>query len=190
MNKKIIILIVIVLILFILGGGFFWWWQDQKDVRELNKNLPEGVRVVKSLFGREYKVVNEIDGYEFKVPYAWKGLDRAEYRSEKTEQGYKASSMGLEGKEGVGRLVGIDQFKIEKLESFDLEEWVKIYFATFGLVGEFTKDKVGRFEIVKTRENVHFGDMDIYFFQKNSRIYGVIGGSEEFIRYIIANGKW
>ena len=67
MKKKIIIIISIVLIL-VAGGGFFWWNGNQKDVRELNKNLPEGVRVMKSLIGNEYKVVNKIDGYEFKVP--------------------------------------------------------------------------------------------------------------------------
>lgn len=187
MTKKIILLILTVLV---VGSAGFFWWQNQKDVRELNKNLPEGVRVVKSLIGKEYKVVNKIDGYEFKVPHKWNGLDRIEYRPEKIEQGYTASSMGLEGKEGVGRILGIDCFKIENLEGFNLEEWAKTYFVKFGLVGEFTKDKIEEFEIVKTQENVHFGGMYVYFFQKNSVIYGIISGSEEFIRYIITNGKW
>ncbi|MDO8659513.1 MAG: hypothetical protein Q7K54_02830, partial [Candidatus Parcubacteria bacterium] len=68
MIKKIVLLVVV---LGLFGGGFFYWWNNQADVRELNKTLPEGVKVVKSFFGGEYKVINKIDGYEFKVPKEW-----------------------------------------------------------------------------------------------------------------------
>lgn len=56
-----------VIALVLVGGGFFYWWQNQADARELNKTLPEGIGVVKSLFGfgDEYKVVNKIDNYSF-----------------------------------------------------------------------------------------------------------------------------
>ncbi len=68
--KKLIFWVVSVAVLVLAAGGFFYWWQNQADVRELNKTLPEGVRVVKSLIGSEYKIVNKIDGYEFKIPLA------------------------------------------------------------------------------------------------------------------------
>src|SRR3989344_1766137 len=71
--KKNLIVGGIVLALIIAGGSVFLWQKNQADVAELNNALPEGIRVVKSLFGNEYRVVNKIDGYEFRVP---KGNDQ------------------------------------------------------------------------------------------------------------------
>ena len=70
-----------VFVLLLISGGVFYWQNNQKDVREFNKNLPVGVKVAKNIFGfgQEYKVVNKIDGYEFKVPSAWKGIEKIEY---------------------------------------------------------------------------------------------------------------
>lgn len=184
MWKKIAPLFVV---LAIAGGGFFYWQNNQKDVKELNKNLPKGVKVVKSFFGNEYKVVNKIDGYEFKVPKEWKGLSEIIYTPERTESGYTGTSIELREKEG-GRSVGIDRFRAEG--DINLEEWSRAEFDTFGLVGDFTKDKLGRFEIVKTQENVHFGGEYVYFFKGNKIIYSLTGQSEEFIREIILNGRW
>src|SRR3989338_10885401 len=101
---------ILVFVLVLAGSGFFYW-QSQKDVRELNKTLPKGVRVVKSLIGSEYKVVNKIDGYEFKVPSAWKGVKEIGYISERNESGYVGTSINLQGIEGMGGVIGIDQFK-------------------------------------------------------------------------------
>ena|SRR3989338_163656 len=67
MNKKTAIAIFILVLIF-SGGGFLLWQNSKAAVKDLNATLPEGVRVVKSLFGNEYRVVNKIDGYEFKVP--------------------------------------------------------------------------------------------------------------------------
>ncbi|MFQ6082596.1 MAG: hypothetical protein ACE5WD_04455, partial [Candidatus Aminicenantia bacterium] len=173
----------------IVGTAGFFWWQNQKDVRELNKNLPEGVRVVKSLTGKEYRVVNRIDGYEFKVPEEWRGINEIEYIPERTEEGYTMASIELEGKEGESRVFVINRFKTEKPD-LNLELWVKTNFDTFGLIGDFSKDKVKEFDIVKTQENVHLLGMYVYFFKKNSGIYAITGGSEEFIRDIIISGKW
>ena len=58
------------------------------------------------------------------------------------------------------------------------------------LAGDFTKDTIGGINIVKTQENVHFGGEYTYFFKKGSLIYSATGPSEEFIKYIILNGKW
>ena len=187
MPKKIIILVFIILIL-IAGGGFFWWDGNQKDVRGLNKNLPEGVRVVKSLFGKEYKVVNKIDGYEFKVPEEWGGIEDVDYIPEREVKGFQSANITIEGLKGEARLMGISSFK-EK-EDLNLKDWAQKMFNAFGLVGDFTPETVGDFETIKTQENIHLGGMYVYFLKKNLRIYVITGGSEEFIRYIIANGKW
>ena len=187
-SKKIIVSIGIVIIL-LLGAGGVFWWQNQKDVRELNKNLPEGVRVVKSLIWNEYKVVNRIDGYEFKASKEWGGINEIEYVPERTEEGYTAASIGIEGKEGGSRIVTIDRFKAEKTD-IDLEKWAKTNFEAFGLVGNFEKDNVAGFRVVKTTEEVHLLAMCVYFFQKDLAIYAIVKGTEEFIRYIIDNGKW
>ena|SRR3989338_1198780 len=96
MGKKVIFLISIIVVLLLAGGGVFYWWQNQADVRELNKTLPVGVRVEKSLAG-EYKVVNDIDGYEFKVPGGWMGVQEIAYTPESTEQGYVLAGIELEG---------------------------------------------------------------------------------------------
>jgi hypothetical protein len=188
MTKKIIISIVIVLIL--AAGGFFWWQENQKDVRELNENLPEGVRVTKSLFSNEYWVINKIDGYEFKVPDAWGGLNEIEYVPERKAQGYIGSSLYLEGKEGFGRVVGIDRFTSGGDVGADLKSWAEANFDAFGLVGDFSENMVGEINVAKTQENVHLGGEYVYFFEKNGIFYTITGPSEKFIREIILNGKW
>jgi hypothetical protein len=174
------------LLLIIIGGVF--WWQNQKDVMELNKNLPEGIKIIKSL-DNKYRIINKIDGYEFKIPDAWQGIEEIIYISERTEEKYTGSSIELKGKIGGSRIVYIDLFKNNEL-NLNLSEWAKVIFDTFSLVGEFSTDKVGQFEIAKTKENVHLLGMDVYFFRQGSRVYSITNGSEEFIKDIIINGKW
>ncbi len=187
MNKKIIVLVSAAVLIFAVGG-FFWWNGNQKDVRELNKNLPKGVRVVKSLFGEEYKVVNKIDGYEFRVPGEWRGVKEVAYTSERIEEGYTFDSIELEGKEGAGRIIGLNRFQIEQSD-VNLEEWAKNSFEISGLKSDFSKDKIGKSEIIKTKEQIGIIGY-VYFFKKNLSLYTLTGGSEEFIREIIFNGKW
>lgn len=182
-------LVSILVILGLAGGGLFYWWQNQADVRALNKTLPEGVRVEKSLFGEEYKVVNKIDGYEFKVPKEWDGIEEVAYDSAKTEQGYTASSLGMEGNKNNFKFAGIDRY-VTYDSSINLISWSQENFKNFGLTGNFSEDSVGELNTVKTQENVNLGGMWVYFFQKNSAVYAITNGSEEFIKYIIANGQW
>ena len=187
MVKKIIFTIIT---LCFIVGGFFYWQQNQADVKKLNENLPDGVKIVKSLIGEKYKVLNKIDGYEFKIPPEWKGIKEIEYFPQETERGYTGSSIGLRGNLGEGRVMGVDSFELDEARTLELKEWAEIYFEIFGLIGEFVNGKIGDLEIVKTRENVHLGGMHVYFFQKEFNLYGIICGSEEFIHYIITNGRW
>ena len=187
MFKKIVISFLIIAFLAMAGGGFYWW-QANQAVAGLNKSLPSGVKVVKSLFRRDYTVVNKIDGYEFKVPKAWGGIEEIEHVPERTEGDYTAASISVKGKDGWSRLVTIDRFKVDKLK--DLESWAKINFESFGLTGDFSKDKIGYLEIVKSQENIHLGGMYVYFFEGDLSVYAITNGSEEFIQEIILNGKW
>ena len=187
MMKKIVPAVLAIMVLGLFGGGFFYWWNNQADVRELNKTLPDGVKVAKSLYGSEYKVVNKIDGYEFKVPGEWRGVNEIAYVPEREEEGYVLSGIELEGKDGGSRIVVVNRFGEEDVA---LRIWAKKNFETFGLVGDFSEDKVDGFDTVKTQENVHLGSMFVFFFKKGSAIYSITNGSEEFIRYIITNGKW
>ena len=77
MQKKTTILILIIVIVLLLIGGVYWWWQGEAELKELNKNLPEGIRVEKRN-GQEV-IINTIDGYEIKVPEEWGGIEIAEY---------------------------------------------------------------------------------------------------------------
>jgi len=185
MAKKILFLFIIILLL--IGGGVFYWWQNQEDVKELNKGLPEGVRVVKNLKG-EYWVVNRIDGYEFKVPDEWGGLREIEYIPEREEKGFRGSSINIIGIKGEARGGGIDRFKAEK--EANLIAWAQDMFNTVGLIGDFTPERVGNFEAIKTQENVHLLGMYMYFIKKEASVYTFTCGSEEYIREIIISGKW
>jgi hypothetical protein len=185
MLKKIIFLFLVVIL---LAGGFFYFWRSQENVRALNETLPKGVKVEKSLLGN-YKVVNKIDGYEFKVPKAWKGVEEIEYVSERTESDYTAASVSLKGRVGGSRLVTIDRFKTI-YPSIDLISWATDNFQTFGLSGIFHADIVGPFKTVKTQEETHLLGMYVYFFNNDKAIYGITNGSEDFIKEIILSGKW
>jgi len=182
---------ILVFVLVLAGGGFFYRQNNQKDVKELNKNLPPGVKIVKSIFGfgKEYKVINKIDGYEFKVPSAWKGVNKIEYTPEREMAGYFFNSVELEGIRGEGRIVGINRFKLNTPD-INLIDWVKNTFELFGLSNNFNKDKISNLEIVSTSERIDLLTGYGYFFKKNSVIYSITGGSEDFIREIISNGKW
>ena len=187
MNKKLVV--GGVLLLLVIGGGGFFVWQNGKDVRELNRNLPMGVSVTKSLFGNAYKVVNKIDRYEFEVPERWHGVNEIAYIPENTDGEYTVTTTQLEGKEGASRIVTVNRFKSGE-PNIDLKSWAKTNFDTYGLEGEFTKDNVGILEVVKTQESVHLLGMYVYFFQKDFTVYAIANGSEAFIREIITHGEW
>jgi len=76
MKKNIVILIVVGVILILAIGVVYFFWQGGPRLRSINKNLPKGIRVEKRN-GQEV-VVNDIDGYEIKVPKEWGGVREVE----------------------------------------------------------------------------------------------------------------
>lgn len=184
-TKKLIILIIFLLLLVV--GGVFWWW-NQKDIRELNKNLPEGVMVVKTLYG-DYKVVNKIDGYEFKIPREWKEIEEIKYIPNNKEEKYLVASINIKGVEVKSGGIAIECFQITN-EEYELENYVKRIFEEYGLSGNLIHDVIEENEIIKVQENVHLGGEYIYFLKENSSIYAITGKSKKDIQEIIINGKW
>lgn len=186
MNKKLVIGGIVLLLS--VGGGGFVVWQNGKDMRELNKNLPEGVSVTKSLFGNNYEVVNKIDGYEFRVPQEWRGVDAVNYTPEREEEGFKGVSIFIRGKEGEARTISVDTFYVNEVEN--LKQWAQSFFDTFSFTGSLEEQKISDgLTVVRAAENPSFGPY-MYFVKIDSQIHIFTGGSEEFIRKIITNGKW
>ena len=181
MKKKIIISIFVTL--FLVVGGVFYWWQDQAEVRELNKNLPEGIRVTKSLIGNEYRVINKIDGYEFKVPEEWGGLLKIEYMPEREVNGMRNTGFILTSP--VGEIVGMDQYKTDN-PTIELEKLVKEFFEPGATL---EKQQIGNYKTIRTKLE-RLAGMYIYFLKNDLRIYAIAGFSDENIREIILNGKW
>ena len=184
--KKIIIVSLLIIALLVIAGGVFWW-QSQAEVRDLNKSLPSGVKVVKSLFGNDYTVVNKIDGYEFKTPKVWGGIEKVEYISDREEQGFSGSSIFIMGKAGQTRTISVDKFKNDGRQ---LKEWAQSFFEAFGLIGGFEDVKLGSFDAIKTIEDSHLGSAYVFFIKTDRKNYVFTGGSEEFIKEIILNGEW
>jgi hypothetical protein len=185
MNRKIIFSLIVILILLVIAGGFFWWWQDQKDIRELNKNLPKGVRVVKSLKG-EYRVVNKIDGYEFKVPEEWQGIKKITYY-EQTEK--EASGISIDAQNGD--LFGIGVIKLEN-ERKSLESWVQEHIIkSMPPNWRIEKQFLNGTEIFKlVTEKQPLSETPSYFFKVGSKIYNISGTSKDSTESIITKGRW
>ena len=183
MMKKLAFAVVSISILILAAGGFFYWWQNQTDVRALNKTLPEGVRVVKSLVGGEYRIVNKIDGYEFKIPPKMTNLKEVKYYEEENSNGISLESLDED-------FLGFGVYKIDAT-NINLDSWVDNWmskFETFSRTKE--KETIGNFEVIKLKENEHLAGFLDYFFKKGSKIYSISSLSEEPASYIISNGKW
>jgi hypothetical protein len=187
MKRKIVVLASFV-VLAAVAGGLFYFWQNQKDVRALNKTLPKDIFVTKSLWSNEYKVVNKIDNYEFKVPKVWNGLEKIEYIASREKQGFKGTSVFTIGKTGTSRTMSVDAF--EKKGGKTLKQWAQSFFDVFGLTGEFQEENLGNFFILRTIEEKHLGGANIFFIETDFKNYVFTGGSEESIKEIILNGKW
>lgn len=179
--------LIFIIVLLLVAGGVFYW-KNQQEVADLNNGLPDGIKVVKTLTG-DYVVVNKIDGYSFKVPDGWEGIKEIEYTPERTVKDFTLTSIGVEGINSEARDISIDYYGLNE-DNIELEAWADALFNTFGLSGDLNRDNVGEIDIVKTQETEHLLGMYIYFFKKNQVIYVISGGSEEFIREIIINGKW
>ena len=195
MNRKIIILIVIILL---LGAGGFFWWRAGAELRELNRGLPEGVRVEK----RENQkiIINEIDEYEMKIPEKWEGLKDIEYlvlKREEKEKNVLSSFLFLTASKEE-EFMGLDLYESVPEETnlkLWTQEWYIEYQPKFGekWIEEgkiWTEEEtIGDFVVVKLR-GAGLEDALSIFFQINSKVYRFWGAPDEIIHEVILNSKW
>ncbi|MBD3207863.1 MAG: hypothetical protein GF370_00190 [Candidatus Nealsonbacteria bacterium] len=149
--------------------------------------MPSEIRVVKTA-GKNYKVVNDIDGYEISLPQGWEGLKEIKYLPPTPSEPFSVSSINLRsnGEKNIG--ISIDFFKTE--EDFPIIEQAKGIFNQYGLEGQFTLIDIGSLEIAKTQEYNHLGGESVYFFQESRGVYALTGKSESSIEELIENGTW
>ncbi len=185
LKKKIAVYFVLILL---IGGLFYFWQQSQSEIRELNKKLPPEIKIVKSLIGNEYQLVNQIDNYSFLVPKKWKGLETAKYTPERTGFGYTLSSIFVMGKKGEARTASVDTFRVEESES--LREWTDGFLKNFDLETNLAEINLAGVTILTGQEEKHLGGVFLFFMKSLSRIYLFSGGSEESVKYIISHGRW
>ncbi len=181
-------IVVIGTIVFLILGAvvFFLAQANKQDVSALNQKLPEGITVVKNVFG-EYRVVNRKDGYSFKIPKEWKGITKTEYTPERNVQGYQVASLYVEGN-GPASILSVDMYKnvTDDTMTFANKIW-----ALFGLEGKLESEKIGKYDVVTGFEEKNLGGTFVYFFKdQKTNIFVQNNGSEEYLKNIIINGKW
>jgi len=180
-----VLLVVFVLLLSLAGGVFYI--NFTKDVRALNKKLPEKIRITKDFSGN-YTVTNQLDGYKFQVPENWEGIREADYLPERDDEKYSVTSLNVRCSDGLTG-AAVDLFKISERES-NLRSYVEKIFKEYGLIGELKEQNLNGKNTLSVRETTHLGGDYIYFFESGSGIYAVTSQSEEVVREIINKGNW
>ena len=181
MKKNIIFAVGFALILAI--AWVYFVWQGGEELRELNKDLPEGIRVVERNGGQV--VVNEKDGYEITVPEKWGGLESVNWReSSRFEKGI----VSIEGK--YYQLTEIKVFS--QKEKIDMEKWVKELWkenSTIYIEPEIVEEKIlNDYERIKANSfGGMIGDLFFIYIQINSNIYEFSSDLEEIIQDVILN---
>ncbi len=186
--KRVISFLFVLFLGLALAGSAFLFWQSKEAVSGLNASLPEGVRVVKSVIGNTWKVINEIDGYEFKVPKEWEEIKEIKCKEEEVILDNRTTGIIVNGLTEVSTTLSLDIYFLNKIDSL-LEESQKIW-SFFGLDGNLEEINIGGIKAVKAYEDVHLWGTYVYFWKTGNKLYVANNGSEEFIREIILNGKW
>ena len=179
--------IILPLSLIILLSISFCYWEEQKAIKTLNENLPEGVRIEREIIGN-CKIVNETNGYIFKALSACRDIEEIKYLTERESKGYKFSSINI--KEDTDENGVIAVVKFESKPDIDLATQAELFFKAFELDGNFIESQVGDTNTVISKDNQGLMGIDASFFQKGDHTYLITCGSEDFIREIITNGTW
>ncbi|MBT9167583.1 MAG: hypothetical protein DDT19_00921 [Syntrophomonadaceae bacterium] len=193
MDKKTIVLIML-LLLTIAGGGAFWWWQSGKELRELNKDLPEGVKVVKSLTG-QYRVANERDGYRINWPKKKLRIVYYEERQnvEKTLPPFFPQEVKKLFVSGTDLFLGeyiilpeveIGYFKLKN--GIDLEKFRQIFENSPFADSTINLEQKGEFEVLIIKDSYQVN----YSFKINSKLYSIVCPEEDLCQNILQNSKW
>jgi len=173
-RKFVFFLVSLVFLCFFL----FFYFKD-KEIRELNKNLPQGVYFEKR--GKELFLINKLDGYELKIPKSWEGV---------REVRYVDNGVHLEGKNY--QLLSIFSYSL-KDKNISVEKWVSKEVIPTGKFVEpkiIEKTKISFYEVIGIKD---FGGMmgELFFFYlkrpQGSRIYEFLSDSKEVVKEAIVN---
>ena len=195
MNKKLVIIFVILIFLAVTGGVF--WWQSGAELRELNKDLPEGIKITKDTSG-QYKVTNKKDGYEIQWPEEISKAAYQEYWEGNEDPAIKAEDPIVRG--GTIGFNGILISYIEFAPGTNLESWLQNVAQENHITLHIEKYKIGNIAvskecIVKIRDkNVPLMCDDeydySYSFSVGSKNYKIMYASEKEAEDIIKNTNW
>lgn len=160
--------------------SIYFFWQGGPRIRNLNKNLPEGIKVEKR--GNYEVIVNKIDSYEIKVPKEWKGLKEIDFT---------ANSLGIAGEDNW---VTISIYNTR--ENLDIEYWINARVKEpkkFNLVRpkKIGYEEIGNYKVIKIKDfGGVLGDLFFYYFKRNEKVYEIYSNSEDSIKNIILNGNF
>ena len=179
--------IIFPLSLIILLSISFCYWEEQKAIKILNQDLPEGVRVEREIIGN-CKIVNEINDYAFEAPSACRDIEEIRYLTERESKGYKFSSVNIKGDTEEDSVIAVVKF--ESRPDIDLSTQAELFFEAFELEGNFNENKIEDIDTVISKDNPGLMGIDASFFLKNNYAYLITCGSEDFIKEVILNGEW
>ena len=194
MNKKLFIPLII-LVLLLIAGGVFWWLQSGKELRELNKDLPEGIKVLKSLTG-QYMIVNERDGYrinwpkkELKIVYyeERQNIEKTlpPFFSQEVKKLFVSGASLFLGEYTILPEVTINCFKLKN--GIDLEKLRQIYEnSSFFANSTINLEQKGEFEVLIIEDSYQVN----YSFKINSKIYNIACSEENLCQSILQNSRW
>lgn len=194
MNKKLFIPLIIIILL-LIAGGVFWWWHSGKELRELNKDLPEGVNIIKNLTG-QYMIVNEQDGYRINWPE--KKLEIVYYEerqniektlppffSQEVKKLFVSKTSLFLGEYAILPEVTINCFKLKN--GIDLEKLRQTYDnSSFFANSTINLEQKGEFEVLIIKDSYQVN----YSFKINSKLYNIACPEENLCQSILQNSRW
>ncbi len=178
MSKKTTIILITIIALILISGGVYLW-KNKAELQELNKNLPQGIRVERR--DNQEVVVNTLDGYEIRVPKEWGGLENVDFREIGNEK-----ILSIEGKKY--QIATITIHNIDK--NIDMVSYVKNLWEespiTYTRPEIFEQGKLGNYDLIKAKDfGGEVGDIFFYYLKSDSKIYEFSSDSEEVIQSVI-----
>ena len=156
---------------------FFFFYLKDKEIRELNKNLPQGVYFEKR--GKDLFLINKLDGYELKIPESWGGVSKADYTGQ---------NLGIGGKKEE-KWVTITVYEVKKEKSIEeiinerIKNPEKYNLVEPQLIG---KEKINNLTIIKIKDfGGMMGDVFFYYFKFKTNLYELYSDNQESLSEII-----
>ncbi len=185
MKKKIFIFFFLFLVFLCF---FLLLYFKDKEIRELNKNLPQGVYFEKR--GKDLFLINKLDGYELKIPESWGGVREVRYvegelsfQAKFTDDWVAVNKIILQDQK-----ITIDEFVTQKIKALKEGKEVKgKHFSPFAKIEG--KEVLNGKKIIKmVDKDPIIGECFVYYLKQKNLIYEIYSDfSENSVRLIIFN---